>query len=139
MKRLQALRVWAFEQAGIDYEEGDKVRVRDGYAVSSKNRDGTPNGWWHYRECLTGGAVGTAVRIDFSPHHMAWYADFRPDREWSVSEVSGEVVRRWHGPVADTPEGYRPPSDFDQEHYPAGLKHVFSMRAADLWTARTAP
>ena len=132
LKKLRALREWAFERAGINYEEGDKVRLNDEFFVSSKNRDGSPNGWWHYRECLAGGALGTAVRIDFSPYQMAWYTDFRPDREWSVSQERNGTVRRWHGPAADTPAGYEPPSTFDQEHYPDGRKHIFSMRAEQI-------
>lgn len=135
LKKLQALREWAHGQAGIDYGEGDKVCIDDDYVVSSRNKDGSPNGWWHYRECLAGGALGTAVRIDFSPHAMAWYTDFRPDREWSVSQMHGETVRRWHGPAAETPEGYEPPTAFDQEHYPDGRKHVFPMRAGNLHRA----
>jgi hypothetical protein len=135
LKKLRALREWALGQAGIDYEEGSKVRVDDDYVVPSRNSDGSPNGWWHYRECLEGGALGTVVRIDFSPHQMAWYADFRPDREWSVDQMGGETVRYWHGPAADTPEGYKPPTSFDQEHYPDGRKHTFSMRAENLHRA----
>jgi hypothetical protein len=133
LEKLRAAREWAFRQAGIDYEEGGKVRLRDDYRVSAQNRDGSPNGWWPYRECLTGGATGTAVRIDFSPHHMAWFTDFRPDREWSVSERGGgEAVRYWHGPAAETPASYEPPTAFDQERYPEGRRHVFGMLAADL-------
>jgi hypothetical protein len=132
LEKLQALRTWALERAGIDYAEGDEVRIRSDYIVSSKNRDGSPNGWWHYRECLAGGALGTVTRVDFSPYQMAWYAGFRPAREWSLSEMGGEIVRHWHGPVADTPEGYRPPSQFDQDRYPEGRKHTFCMRAEDL-------
>ena len=133
LKKLRALRTWALEQAGVDYTEGDEVRIRSGYTVARLNKNGPPNGWWHYRECLAGGAPGIVTQIDFSPHAMAWYADFRPAREWSVSEMhDGEMVRHWHGPVADTPEGHKPPSPFDQEHYPDGRKHTFSMRAEDL-------
>jgi len=132
LEKLRAIRRWAFERAGIDYDEGDQVRIDGDYAVSRQNRDGSPNGWWHYRECLAGGSLGTVVRIDFSPHHMAWYADFQPDREWSVDESGSRTVRRWHGPVADTPEGHEPPSRYDQEQHPDGRKHTFSMRAENL-------
>lgn len=138
LEKLRALRTWALERAGIDYDEGSEVRIDSGYRVARLNRDGSPNGWWHYRECLEGGAAGTVTRIDFSPHHMAWYADFRPAREWSVSEEGGKTVRRWHGPAADTPEGYEPPSEFDQDRYPDGRKHIFSMRAEDLHRSETA-
>lgn len=136
LKKLRALRTWAFERAGIDYGEGAKVRIADGYTVTRCNADGSANGWWGYRECLAGGALGTAVRIDFSPLQMAWYADFRPDREWSVGEIGGKTVRYWHGPAADTPEGHEPPSAYDQEHYPDGRRHVFSMRAENLRAVR---
>ena len=133
LKKLRAIRDWAYEQAGIWFKEGNPVRIRDGYAVSRLNNDGSHNGWWHYRECLTGGATGTAVKIDFSPYHSAWYAEFRPDREWSaVSEMGSETVRYWHGPAADTPEGYKPPSEFDQEKCPDGRKHTFFMRVTNL-------
>lgn len=132
LKKLRALRIWAMQQAGIDYEEGGRARIVDGYTVSSLNSDGSANGWWDYRECLAGGATGTVVRIDFSPHHMAWYADFRPDREWVLFEMRGETVRNWHGPADDTPDGYAPPSAWEQEHYPDGRKHIFAMRAENL-------
>lgn len=132
LEKLRAIRRWALERAAIDYREGDKVRIDSGYAVARLNKAGSESGWWHYRECLAGGALGTVTRIDFSPHHMAWYADFRPDREWSVSEFGGKTVRHWHGPVADTPEGYEPPSAYDQENHPDGRKHTFSMRAENL-------
>jgi hypothetical protein len=138
LEKLRALRRWAFEQAGIGYEEGDTVRLAPGYAVSRLNRGGSLNGWWHYRECLAGGATGTAVRIDFSPHQMAWYTEFRPDRGWSVAECGGATVRHWHGPAAETPEGYEPPSAFDREHYPDGRTHVFRFLAADLLKAAPA-
>ena len=85
LKKLQALREWAFDQAGIDYAEGDKVRISSDYVVAYRLKDGFPNGRWHYRECLAGGASGTAVRIDFSPYAKAWCTDFRPDREWETS------------------------------------------------------
>ena len=71
LEKLRALREWAFEQAGIGYEEGGKARIRDGYAVPRLNKNGSANGWWHYRECLAGGATGTVARIDFSPHRKA--------------------------------------------------------------------
>lgn len=135
LRKLQAIREWALEQAGIDYEEGSKVRITDGHAVTGHHRDGSANGWWHYRECLAGGALGTVTGIDFSPLHKAWYAYFRPDREWAIIETRGQMRRLWHGPAADTPEGFEPPSAYDQEHYPDGRKHVFSMRAEDLHRA----
>jgi hypothetical protein len=135
LSKLRAIRDWAYEQAGIGFKEGDRVRIRDGYAVSRLNRDGSFNGWWAYRECLAGGALATAVTIDFSSWSRAWYADVRLMREWSVSEMSGRDVRYWHGPASDTPDGYKPPSPFDQEHYPEGLRHTFGMRVTNLEAA----
>jgi hypothetical protein len=132
LTKLRAIRDWAYKQAGIGFGGGDRVRIRDGYAVSRLNRDGSPSGWWHYRECLTGGATGTAAEIDFSPHRENWYASIRLDREWSVSETGGRDIRRWHGPAGSTPAGYEPPSAYDREHYPDGRRHVFCMNVADL-------
>jgi hypothetical protein len=135
LKKLRAIRDWAYEQAGIGFKEGDRVSIRDGYAVSRLNRDNSFNGWWHYRECLAGGALATAVTVDFSPMHQEWYADVRLDREWAVSEIGGRDVRHWHGPAGQTPAGYERPTPFDQEHYPEGRRHTFSMRVTDLEAA----
>jgi hypothetical protein len=135
LKKLRAIRDWAYAQAGIGFKEGDRVRIRDGYAVSRLNSDDSFNGWWHYRECLTGGALATAVTVDFSPLHREWYADVRLDREWAVSEIGGEDVRHWHGPDGETPEGYVRPTRFYRENYPDGRRHTFGMRVTDLEAA----
>jgi hypothetical protein len=132
LKKLNAMRSWAMEKAGIDFEVGDAVVIAPGFVVRSRNADNSPNGWWGYRECLNEGATGVAHDIDFSPHINTWVVDFKLDREWSISEFAGDTSRYWHGMVGDTPPGYRPPSSYDQEHYPEGRRHIFSMRASDL-------
>lgn len=125
-RKFQAIREWAFEQIGIDYAEGDRVRIKQGYKLKQFFSDGTPNGWWPYREALAPGATATVNKIDFNASHRYWYAEIVLDREWAVDE-RGAI--HWHRPAKDTPEGMEPPPKYDQEHYPEGRKHTFSFEA----------
>lgn len=129
---LMAIRDWAQRQACGDLKVGDVVRIRDGYEVSPRNSDGSPNGWWHYRECLEGGSQAEITEIRFSTHRSDWYAGIRLPQEWSVSEFAGTERRYWHGPATETPEGMEPLSEFDQEAYPEGRKHTFMFPLRDL-------
>lgn len=118
---MAAIRQWCLRQIGFNV--GDKVRITD------MNIDPT-SGWWSYRECLAPGAVGEVRSIGFNRFSFdgkgAWHADVRLDREWSVGEFQGPK-RYWHGPVAETPEGYEQPTPYDQEQHPAGRRHTFSI------------
>jgi hypothetical protein len=135
IEKLRAIRRWAFDQIGIDYAVGDRVRIKKGYQPRQHFADGQRHGWWPYRECLVAGATATVTKIDFNASHGYWYADIVLDREWSVGDNPDTCrfdVRHWHGPADDTPDGMEPPSKFDQEHYPEGRKHTFSFKAEML-------
>lgn len=125
LRNLRAVAAWALRQA-CDFGEGDQVVIAE-----PVNAD---NGWSPYRECLAVGATAVAKSIRFSERHDTWVADIVLDREWEVGvEWSGvEVVRHWHGPAADTPDGMEPPRDYDRKHYPDGRKHTFAMRVGRL-------
>lgn len=131
-RKLLAIREWALGRIGIDYRTGDRVRIKDDYEVHERFADGHHNGWWPYRDCLVPGALATAGEIDFNAVHGYWYADITLDREFSTYEISDEFTHFWHGPVASTPEGMKPPTAFDQEHYPNGRRHLFSFDATQL-------
>ncbi len=115
--------------AGVDVRKGDRVVI-----TKAPNTD---NGWKPYREVLIVGAFATVTGdVRYNEHHGYYYAPIRLDREWSVSPhfeyaraQAGEVVRYWNGPAAECPRGeeWREPSQFDQDHYPAGRKHEFWM------------
>lgn len=123
LKKAESIRQWCITQLPV--REGQRVRI-----VTAPNCD---NGWAPYREALAVGATATVVRIDFNPYSYngegAWHANIRLDREWSHSEMHDGVHRWWNGPVGETPEGMAPPSKYDQEHYPEGRRHLFSLLA----------
>lgn len=127
LRKYQAIRKWALAQCGADFTTGDRVRIKDGYAVPERFADGTYHGWWHKRECLAPGALATVREIDFNEYYGYWYATIMLDREWSVNETGDKEWRHWNGPVADTPEGFEPPSAYEQREYPEGRKHTFSF------------
>jgi hypothetical protein len=91
-------------------------------------------GWAPYAETMAPGATATVQKISFNTHYGYWYADIIFDREWSCDTSNSEsnVIRRWHGPVDETPDRYEPPSAYEQEHYPQGRKHTFSMPVKHL-------
>lgn len=133
--RLRAIKEWALRELNLTYVEGDRVEI---FAPPHINRN---SGWWHYREYLRRGAVGTAGEIHFSPHRKRWYCDFLAERSWSVHDHSGmhdgsNLVRYWNGPADETPEGMTPPSDYDREHHPLGKIKVFMLDATSLRRAR---
>lgn len=118
---------WARSQLHV--AAGDRVVIPDGIPV---DRDKSP-GWWQYREALGPGATGTVRRLWLSNCDDVWVADVVLDREWTVSDMpSTGVVRYWHGSADSTPEGYEPPNDFDQIHYPKGRKSAFALRVEHL-------
>lgn len=121
VETLRKIKAWALDHLGVDYKVGDRVKIVQPIP--------TDNGWHHYREALTVGATGAVEEISFNGIYGYWQAMFVPDREWSVSEdLSGGRVRRyWNGPAIETPDGFEPPSKFEQEHHPAGRKHRFAF------------
>lgn len=129
LKKLRAIRDWALQRTGIDYQIGDTVGI-----VRVLNTD---NGWAPYRDALAPGASATVTDIDFNTYTESWYADIILDREWSVSDYpppDGKTY--WHGKAIDTPEGYEPPSKYDQERHPEGRRHSFSVPVAFLAKVR---
>lgn len=132
IEKLKAIKKWAIKQLGLDYAPGDRVQIVDPPSI---RRD---SGWWRYREALAAGQTGIAGEVWFSTDSGRWYVDLSMDRTWSVSEEDGyagqpvKVTRYWNGPASETPEGYRPPSKFDQERHPGGKIKIFMMRADRL-------
>ena len=124
LRELRAVKEWAIKSLGVEWEDGGRVRL-----TRTPNTD---NGWKPYRECLVKGAEGTASAPFFSSYSGEWLARFMPDREWSVGDVMGSTMRFWNGRADETPEGYEPPSPFDQQHYPDGNRHTFVMRISSL-------
>lgn len=129
-RKAAEIREWAIAHAGIDFGVGDQVEICDDFAARLK----PDSGWYTSREALAEGATATVEEIDF---YKGWYAKIVLNREWTVHKRGdGEVVRHWTGSTADTPDGYEPPSRYDQEHYPVGRKHSFMMRVEHLQATR---
>lgn len=126
IKKLRAIRSWALRQAWAwgDITEGDRVTL---HGVPIVGR------WNGYSECLADGALATVTEVDFNSHsddgRGMWHASVRLDREWSnpTGHVADSGKRYWHGAAADTPEGMVPPHAYDQENYPDGRRHAFSI------------
>lgn len=128
IRRLQAVYSWALERCGVDYRTGDRVVIAADFPRN--------NGWAAYREALARGATATVREIEFNEYSKAWQATIVLDREWSVGREGG--VRYWNGPAAETPDGMEPPSVSEQEQYPEGRKHTFSLRVEWLRKANEA-
>lgn len=132
IKQAAAIRAWCYRQLGI--EVGDRVRIAVDLNITATDAWG----WLPYTEALAKGATATVVDIDFNPYcndgEGGWQAKIRLDREWSTGSPlrDGTVKRYWHGPTAETPEGYEPPSPYDQEKYPLGRKHTFAIQTHKL-------
>ena len=121
IKVLRAIKAWAIKQA-CDFTVGDRVEMTGSLHLDSLG------GWAPYAETMAPGATAVVQRIDFNEYHDYWYADIIFDREWSV----GGGLRHWNGPVAETPEGFEPPTRWNQEAYPEGRKHTFAMPVRHL-------
>jgi hypothetical protein len=119
LRRLRAVERWALSQQPV--AAGDWVRIVHEIDFSRAR------GWSAARECLAVGATAEVKDVYFNTHDGRWYAGIILDREWTVSTLSGEVRRYWHGAAEETPEGFTPPSPYDQEHHPAGRKHLYAM------------
>jgi hypothetical protein len=119
LRRLRAIERWALSQQPV--AAGDRVRIVHEIDFSRAR------GWSSGRECLAVGATAEVRSVDFNTLDGRWFAQIILDREWSVGTITDEVRRYWHGPAEDTPEGFTPPSRYDQEHHPAGRKHLYAM------------
>jgi len=123
LEKQVAIRKWCLRD--VPFKEGDRVKI-----IRKINTDG---GWKGHEGMLAIGATGVVHKIDFNPYSRggvgAWHADVAFDREWYTS---GEGKSWWHGPVAETPAGMIPPSEYDQREYPQGNKHAFSLLVEDL-------
>lgn len=117
---LRAINEWVLNEV-VGFHAGDVVEF-----VQVPNTD---NGWKPYREALVVGAVADVKDVGFNRYGGYWYAEIVLRREWTVNDSNGpgSVVRRWYGPVDETPEGMEPPGSYCQEHYPQGRKHSFRM------------
>lgn len=121
---LRAIKAWAVQQLAIDYKPGDRVRIVSEDPADTK----LGHGWYHYREALAPGQTGIVGEIFFNAAHGVWQVDVGMDRTWSVHDHGGKQIRYWNGPADETPDGYVPPTDFDQERHPHGrVKHFFLL------------
>jgi hypothetical protein len=120
LRKYKAVVAWARKAAGLDFQEGDHVRIKEGFKIEKFLPDGHPHGWWSYRECLVPGATGTAGKIDFNVSGGYWSVDLTLDREWSGG---GSEPRYWHGRAEDTPEDMKPP------YKPEGDPSIFCFAA----------
>lgn len=130
IETLYGIKDWALRNLGIDYKEGDRVKIVSD-EPSSVDRN---SGWYQYREALAVGRTGRAGAISYSAYNKLWHVYFITDTAWSVHEEmlwNGEasnVRRYWKGKYEDTPDGMTPPGDYDREHHPDGKEKLFSMR-----------
>lgn len=132
-EKAAAIRDWALTQLPIT--EGQRVTLtRD--LVTNK---ATSPGWWAYREALTEGATATVTDIDFHVHGRRWQAAIVLDRQWAVTDWGGAPRRYWQGTAADTPDGYEPPSTYDQRDRPEGKRSEFWVNLDALTLAPDAP
>lgn len=128
LERLRAVEDWALRHIGIDYSVGDEVVILTDLCTK-------PDGWWPYREALAAGQKAQVTSIGFNRFGDCWQAHIVLDDEWSIGEAlrrDEPPIRYWHGPADRTPEGFRPPSPFDQENHPEGRKHTFAVAASRL-------
>lgn len=136
VETLRAIKAWAMDRLGVDYQPGDRVVIAaaDPSDVASSPR----SGWHHYREALAPGQSGIAGEITFNSHSNRWQVLIGLDRAWSVhTDGWGDAARTrrcWRGPVDETPEGYTPPSRYDQERHPGGRVKHFAMDVS--WLAK---
>jgi hypothetical protein len=141
LDNLEAIRDWAMDQLGVDYKPGDRVTIISD-EPSNVSRD---SGWWHYREALAPGQTGIAEDITFNAHTKRWGLFVAMDRTWSVLErdhhgrdgITQTVTRRWNGPAHETPDGYEPPSQHNQEKHPKGRVKLFRLDVTWLTKAHT--
>jgi len=123
LDNLRAIRDWAIANLGLDYTAGDRV------VIDSVKPSRVGGGWTAYAEALVIGQTGVAGEIKFNAARWTWQVTVTMDRAWATSRLhsDGKVTRFWCGPVGEIPEGYEPPSRYDQEHYPDGRGKNFMM------------
>ncbi|MGW2920351.1 hypothetical protein ACWDBF_21170 [Streptomyces angustmyceticus] len=129
--QLRAIEAWAMRQLDVDYKIGDRVRIDSPYPAQAGG------GWEHYREALAPGRTGMVEEINFNRFRDRWYALVAMDRTWSVHHDETGTTRYWNGPASETPEGYTPPSKYDQQLHPDGKIKRFSMDVT--WLAAEQP
>lgn len=118
---LRAIKAWAVNSLSVDYTTGDRIEI------VSPAPSGSSGGWAPYAEALEVGRTGEAGEISFNCFANRWEVLLCMDRAWSVSHWSDGVRRYWKGPASETPDGFEPPTMFDQEHYPDGKIKIFAM------------
>ncbi|MGW2371741.1 hypothetical protein [Kitasatospora sp. NPDC001683] len=122
LANLRAIREWALRQLNLDYQPGDRV------VITSNEPSESGGGWAHYSEALAPGQTGIAGEITYNQYRGRWSVLVGMDHAWATSEqYDGTVTRYWSGPAAETPDGYEPPSRYDQEHHPDGRVKHFAM------------
>jgi len=121
MRKLTGIKEWAIRTL-TDLEVGDTAVIH-GLTI---DRD---SGWWIYREALADGARCTVIDIDYNLPHAYWGAHVRLEREWAVGD---EDKRWWHGTADTTPEGFTPPSTYDQKRSPGGTRGMFFLPLTKL-------
>jgi hypothetical protein len=128
IERLYGIRDWALRHLDVDYREGDRVVItRDLFTGPGTTLS-------RYAEAARAGAAAAVRYIDFNQFHDYWYAMVVLDVEWETIDPfgGGELMRFWHGPAVDTPDGMERPSEYDQERYPNGRKHSFAVHVQHL-------
>ena len=131
LEELQAVYEYSRDATGL--KAGQRVLVRDGYILTRSNPDGSYNGWWPYRECLTAGAKATVEKLHFISkwtRSPGWRADIKLDEEWTLAPDRDQ--RFWHGTAATCPPGFTPPDKQEAERRPEGRRSLFMMRAENL-------
>lgn len=108
IKHLKEIQEWAIKSQGFD----KRAEIVKPIPISQTS------GWWIYRECLTPGALGDVLEVDYMARDDGrghWYVNFRPDEEWSVHDflspadraAGRKATRYWKG-IGTCPEGFTP-------------------------------
>lgn len=128
IKNARAIQEWAVKSLNLGFAEGDTAEFNASLAEELV----PSSGWYQYREAMAEGATCLVREIGFNEIYTYWYASVVLDREWSVWEHNGVVNRSWHGPVTETPKGYREPTPYDRDTYPEGRRHTFDIPVRHL-------
>lgn len=125
VNELRAIREWALAQLDVDFTTGDRV------VITSLRPSQVGGGWEVYREALAVGQTGIAGKIYFNQNSKRWQVLVGMDRAWSVHESGRfddpKMTRYWRGPASETPEGFEPPSEYDQQRHPEGRVKHFAL------------
>lgn len=122
LRQLLEIRDWAVRSLGLDYQINDRV------VICSEEPAAVGAGWEAYSEALAIGREGIAREISFNSFAGKWQVLLAMDRAWSTHIERGrKTTRYWKGPASETPEGYEPPTDYDQNVHPYGKIKLFAM------------